>query len=82
MEEIRTYLKSFDMSANFANKYKMDLPSKFQGLKLLDDRKLVLIGVDFNKEDQLYKAVNAAILKFMRTVVSKKKHPFGNRSRH
>ena len=89
MEEIRTYLKRFDTAANFANKYKMDLPPKVQGLKFLDDAdlseqdwKLVLTGVDFDKEDQVYKAVKVAILKFMRTVVSKKKHQFGNRSPH
>ena len=50
----------------------MDLPPKVEGLKLLDDanlseqdRKLVLTGVDFDKEDQVYKAVKAGILKFI-----------------
>ena len=51
----------------------MDLPTKVKGLKLLDDAnlsaqdmRLVLTGVDFDKEDQVYRAARAGLQKFIK----------------
>ena len=70
-EKVMDYVNRFEIAANFAKRYKMDLPTKVMGLKLLhnvglseQDMKLVLSNADFTQKEEVYKAAKLGLAKY------------------
>ena len=72
-EKIIDFINRFNTAANLAAKHEMDLPTKVNGVKLLDDAglseqdtNLVLSEIDFRKTSEVYKQAKTGLVKYIR----------------
>ena len=71
-EKMNNFVNRIEKAASIAKRLKMELPTKFKGLKLLNDAglsdqdiKLVLTEANFNKEEEVYSAAKIGPAKYI-----------------